>query len=436
MKGKYILEEQIMYIENNPKELAAMQEFHKGKKYGNWKKMILLAMGLLTAGILMSCGQSQETAGLKTEMEECSGEDEKKAEGNTESAEAFRASADDGVETAKEDAADMTQKFGETCIAEQTFEVELSEYSGKVWFVPCAPAEDGQDFSMQIIQNDETLTDIPAYVPESLAGECFQSLDAVSFYDVNYDGNTDIVLIETYGSTSFAAVYYGFDRDVDVYGRQFTLQEQLSETISGQAEQLTIPKIREFLALGKKNGEFAGFQEAYQAVSRLCELENEEEMGYDLICFDEDDIPELVTGVAGYYVSLYTYHDGMIYRLMDCWPYGAMGNAGYEYAPGKNSLRNYNSDYAGAILYTTYMTMNEQYVLDTVVQIETCNFDDVNQNGFPDENEEESLGYYSVSHIDGIEVSEEECASYEAGEYEYMEPKMNMEELQERLNER
>lgn len=75
-------------------------------------------------------------------------------------------------------------------------------------------------------------------------------------------------------------------------------------------------------------------------------------------------------------------------------------------------------------LYTTYMTASTRHTMETVVQIETYNFDDANGNGIPDENEMGSMGYYSVSYINGAEASPEECAAYDAGGYEYMETPM------------
>lgn len=118
---------------------------------------------------------------------------------------------------------------------------------------------------------------------------------------------------------------------------------------------------------------------------------------------------------------------------MDRWAYGAMGNAGYEYCPEMNSMRNYNTDYAGAILYTTYMAVRDQNVMDVVVQIETLNFDDVNGDGVPNENESGSIGYYSASYIDGREVTGEECASYDMGEYEPITVNMSLEALGSKL---
>ena len=59
----------------------------------------------------------------------------------------------------------------------------------------------------------------------------------------------------------------------------------------------------------------------------------------------------------------------------------------------------------------------------------------VNGNGKPDEEEEGSLGNYSVSYINGEEVTGEECEAYNAGEYEYIQGVMSGEELRAKLKE-
>ena len=118
---------------------------------------------------------------------------------------------------------------------------------------------------------------------------------------------------------------------------------------------------------------------------------------------------------------------------MDHWAYGAMGNAGYEYAPRKNNIRNCNSDYAGAILYTTYMEISGSYTLDIKAEIKTVNFDDVNGNGMPDEEEMDSLGLYGADYIDGKEISSQEWKVFDAGEYEMITGTMSLEELQAAL---
>lgn len=320
-------------------------------------------------------------------------------------------------------------------IPEQTFDVALSEYSGKVRFTPYAPMGKEEPFRMEITQNGKLLTRIPEYVPEWLEGETFNRLDAVAFEDVNFDGNTDILLIATYGDVSFAAVYYGFaDKENPENERYFLPESQLSEALTRQVQDLTIPGIRKFLTGGKKNGEFSSYQEAYEAVGRLSQLESGNSRTYNLIYLNDDAIPELAEDVPGYNLSLYTYADGRVYQLMDHWGYGAMGNAGYEYSAGKNSLRNYDADYAGAIMSATYMTMDNHYSLDTVVQIVSYNFDDVNGNGMLDDEEMDSVGLYGVNYIDGAEVSPEECAAYDLGGYAFIEGTMSFDELKKSLN--
>lgn len=417
----------------------------------------ICALLLLTAGMLTACGTRQAGTGQdqtiqgKSEQEQIVQPEGNESDtqppvsedigneqvaGNVTAGEEDNAQpSDDGTGAADDLQTDeIRNRFGENCISEQTFEVELSEYDGKVWFVPYAPAEEGQELDIQIVQDGEILTKLQPYVPDQLEGQSFTSLDAVTFFDINYDNCTDIVLIETYGNTTFAAVYYGFAHDEKEDYRSFNVQWTLSEIISDKTNPVTIAGIRELLG-DKKNGEFTSYQEAYTQIVKLCELEYGSELTYDLIQFDHDDMPELVIADNGFWVSLYTYHDGRAYSLMDHWGYGVMGNAGYEYIPGGNRVRNYNSDYAGAIRYNTYMSMNDQYSLKTVTEIVTYNFDDVNGDGYPDADEEDSIGYYSVSYVDGVEITDEQYAGYDAGEYEFIAGRMSREELMRALAE-
>lgn len=404
--------------------------------------LAVLTAVLAVAGLLTACGQEKEPERERKDVVDQidqQGQSIEDSDYREEQSDAGRQDTDlesDSGESSQEDLDRIREQFGENCIAEQTFEVELSEYPEPVWFVPKSPSQTGQGLEIQIMKNGEVLTEFDAYVPDALAGENFTSLDAVSFYDVNFDNRTDIVLIETYGNSSFAAVYCGVGEAGTDEPRYFVLYKALSEALSEQVNPLTVTEIRNFISGGKRNGEFDSYQEAYEAVARLCDMETEEEiydMAYDLIYVDEDDIPELVTCHQGYSVSLYTYWDGAVYALMDDWGYGAMGNAGYAYVPRRNNIVNDNSDYAGAILYTTYMAVSNHQSVDVVACIETYNFDDVNQNGYPDEEELDSLGMYGVSYIDGVEITAEEAASYKVGDYEWIEGSMTFAELLEAL---
>lgn len=408
------------------------------------RRIAVLSAALSAACMLTACGQEHLAGDGETDRP-AAGTESGKEPADTEPADGeyeapgtegdsvlSEGAAADMPEAAQEEADGLRERFGENCIPEQTFEVELSEYPGKVWFVPFAPVGNDQDFTARIIQDGEILTEIEGYVPEELLGKSFESLDAVSFFDMNYDGSTDIVMLCTYGGRSFAAVYYGEDSE-DEYRPYFWAQDTLSKALSEQVNPLTFSEIRDYLG-GRKNGEFADYREAYQAVVRLQSLESaDSEETYDLIYVDEDDVPELTIGVDSYWVSLYTYRDGTVYTLMDNWGYGAGGNVGYEYAPRKNNLRNYSNDYAGAISYLTYMTIGEKHTLDTMAEIRTVLFDDVNENGVPDEEEMGSLGNYEVSYLNGEEIAaeewEEKCAVYDAGEYVFLEGRLSREEM-------
>lgn len=133
---------------------------------------------------------------------------------------------------------------------------------------------------------------------------------------------------------------------------------------------------------------------------------------YALIYFDEDSIPELVAGLDGYWVSMYTYdkEEGKAHAVMDKWGYGAMGNAGYEYLPKKNCLRNYNSDFAGAVRYTTYERIKDGKMVSVYPKnLKEVFFIDQNHNGMPEENEytDQPTYYYGKK-----EISEEKYLSY------------------------
>lgn len=352
----------------------------------------------------------------------------------------------DNSEADSPEAAAMKERFGKNCIVTQSFEVELNGCEGEVWFVSFAPSADDPEFRAQVIRDGEVLAKISPYVPAGVSGKAFTSLDAVSLWDVNFDGVTDIVMIETYGDKQFAAVYYGnyYKYSDESESWSFECMEELSDYISAQAaESLTVSGIRSILTGGKRNGEFDSYAEAYEAVINLSVMEQGEPLDknflYDLIYVDEDEIPELVSGRTGYHVNLYTYQDGTLYMPMDHWGYGAMGNAGYEYAPGKNSLRNYNADQAGAIMNTYYMRIDEQHAIEMPVWIETYNFVDSNGNGWLDEDETYGEGAGAV-YINGERASEEEIeavyAAYDMGDtYQYIVGRMTAAEVRRALRE-
>lgn len=153
---------------------------------------------------------------------------------------------------------------------------------------------------------------------------------------------------------------------------------------------------------------------------------------YSLIYFDSDDIPELVAGLDGYWISMYTYapDEGNVYTVMDQWGYGAMGNTGYEYLPKKNYLRNYNSDFAGAVMRTYYGKMKNHKIVCRR-ELTQMFFNDKNQNHMPDEDEyTDHPAYYCGSK----KISEDQFLSYlKKGKFQDIKGKMTYQQIRKKL---
>ena len=252
-----------------------------------------IAVLIITALLVSGCGkQNTENQAQEAEEEQVAGEGQTVAEeqaageGQTDEAEQM-AGEEQAVSGEPKDAgsandmdspeaAAMKERFGEDCIAEQCFEVELNGCEGEVWFVPFAPSADDPEFHAQVIRDGEILAELSPYLPAGISGKSFTSLDAVSLWDVNFDGLTDIVMIETYGDKQFAAVYYGhyykFSDGSESWN--FWCKEELSDRISAQAEgPLTVSGIRSILTGGKRNGEFDSYAEAYEAAISFSVME-------------------------------------------------------------------------------------------------------------------------------------------------------------------
>ena len=81
--------------------------------------------------------------------------------------------------------------------------------------------------------------------------------------------------------------------------------------------------------------------QAYLSViSELQEDWNLDKMDFGLIYVNDDDIPELVFGPEGYWVSVYTWQDGQVYTVMDQEAYGTWGRY-YTYIPFQNVIKDY-----------------------------------------------------------------------------------------------
>ena len=85
--------------------------------------------------------------------------------------------------------------------------------------------------------------------------------------------------------------------------------------------------------------------QAYLSViAELQENKNLDGMDFGLIYVNDDDIPELVFGPEGHWVSVYTWQDGQVYTVMDQEAYGTWGRY-YTYIPFQNIIKDYSYYY-------------------------------------------------------------------------------------------
>lgn len=114
------------------------------------------------------------------------------------------------------------------------------------------------------------------------------------------------------------------------------------------------------------NSDYA--KEYIKIIDKLKEKYTDSDLKCDLIYFNNDNIPDLVIGLPGYWVSLYIYEKGTVYNPIEEWAYGAMGNIGYDYIEKKAIVSNYNSDYAGAIGTNSIIILNSNNKFDYLVK--------------------------------------------------------------------
>ncbi|MBQ7766142.1 MAG: hypothetical protein IJ397_04805 [Lachnospiraceae bacterium] len=149
-----------------------------------------------------------------------------------------------------------------------------------------------------------------------------------------------------------------------------------------------------------------------------------DESRFSLLYIDEDDIPELVYGVDGHWISTYTYAPGKeslgvkdVATVMDRWPYGAFGNIGYQYLPGENVLYNHDSDYAGAVRYSSFFKIGSNKEIENMYYLKTVIYD---EDGNVSANGESGRSEYFYN--GEREISEEAFLKYKIdGDYDYIE---------------
>ena len=171
---------------------------------------------------------------------------------------------------------------------------------------------------------------------------------------------------------------------------------------------------------------------------KLCEIMIEHynafacgELLCDLIYLDNDNIPELIVGNPGYYISIYTFSDGQVYQIANELGYGVGGNHGYDYVPYSNVIYSMSAEYAGTITYESYFKINRNHKIEDYNDGALCTwyFIDQNNNGFPDGDEayDPDAARYFVNERE-IEKAEYFVPQV-SGEYQLIEPTKSMNEV-------
>ena len=185
-----------------------------------------------------------------------------------------------------------------------------------------------------------------------------------------------------------------------------------------------------------------GRNEAYAQIVRNYYAENVScdgaygGMSFNLIYFDDDDLPELVTNANNSFINLYTYSDGEVIQICDEWSYGAWGNGGYDFIEKKGIISWSDSDYAGALHWSNYLQWNPgirdfEDLYDEPLRMQF--FEDKNGNGEPDDDEylsDDTVLYYYGDR----QITEEEFESYDPeGDYGSLTGSMTYEEVLDKL---
>ncbi len=237
---------------------------------------------------------------------------------------------------------------------------------------------------MTLVKAGKYLTNITSWAYVGTETDDIKKINAVSFFDYNGDGVKDILVIGESDTAEHILLEESVPDD-SYYESPYGLSEALDEKLAGN---YSVDAVKRELFGDNTSCTFDNYKDAYAHIAKLYQYGGNYD--YDLIDTDGDDTPEFVVSAGGS-VSLYTYENNRLNCLMHSWPYGAMGNIGYEYAPGKGVFFNLNNDFAGLIQNETYMIKREGQGLTADFIVENLMFDDKDGNGEPSDDETEGM---------------------------------------------
>ncbi len=322
--------------------------------------------------------------------------------------------------------------WNDNCDIDQTFDVEIYPGENPVHFVTYLP-DPVEGVKMDLIKDGKLLTSVATTLWNGTNNTPLTKVNAVSFFDFNADGVKDILVI---GDSEWGEqlILEESVLDQDHFRKCYGIIKKLNEELAGN---MSVASVKAKLLGDNTECKFDSYQAAYAHIANLYNLADEE-CTYGLINADADDIPELVIDTPSASTSLYSYKNGTVQCLMYQWAYGAMGNYGYMYAPGKGVYLNHNNDYAGAIQYDSYMTYHEGSEISTDFSIETLFFKDTDGDKIPSEEElgatDEMIDYESFYHnYTDTEMTEDEIkakiSEYNSYQYEDLRGNMSYDEF-------
>ena len=209
-------------------------------------------------------------------------------------------------------------------IEDQSFEITLAPW-GKVTFASYMPEENGEptaDVTFRIIQDGKILTTLYGVFNDNIRGnQCFLSVDAVAFPDMNGDGYMDLITIASYDYASGPDVGKGF-REARIYSGNeygyFVYERSLSEAANSALSELTVSSVLGFVDIGGAHTSAGGqtasavtggttdtqtgtaWKDTY--IEILSTADPNKWDGFTLIYLDDDDVPELIK--AGKYEAI------------------------------------------------------------------------------------------------------------------------------------
>ncbi len=296
------------------------------------------------------------------------------------------------------------------CDETQTFDVQLSDDAPSVRFITY-PSDQDYGVKMVLVDNGKLMDTLYSGMYKDQVTYDLKKVSAAGFFDFSADGIKDIVIIGESDLGENILIYESSpaDNNFRFCYNSLGISEELEAALG---KDFTVNKVKELLLGDNTESVYGSYKDAYAQVAKLSHLISEEVL-YSLIDTDGDGIPELVADNPGYYTSLYTYEDGHARCLMNGWAYGAMGNTGYDYVPGKGIFYNHNNDYAGLVQYFNYMFKHEEGELKADYVVESLMFEDKDGDGSPSEDEytgSDELKVYEERYYNetGIEMTEDE----------------------------